>query len=157
MWYICLGAGIAAFLLLFPIAGRSSSYKEKIGRAESDEAFIFGFPDLGENCEVPYKICAVYWRIFVLLLAVSTAAYYLFPASFPKFHYAVLGLILIWACFFTGGMLRKAKAAYRKVPEDLRKGFSPIVFLARLPAVYADACLFLYCAVIFLVKTILKH
>lgn len=155
MWYLCLGAAFVSYIALFIIADRVSKLRNKVGAAEAREAFVFGFPDLDEDMSAPYKVCAAYWKLFLLILVISTAVYYIFPASFPRFHFAVLAVMLIWICFFTGGLLSDAKAAYRKVPDDIKRGFKALVSLSRLPSLYADILLIIYAIILLLTKTML--
>lgn len=149
MWYLCLGAAVLSYMALLVFAARAHSLGEKFSVSS---VAGFGFPLILADEKYPISFCSTYRFVYILILCVTAAAYYLFPASFPILNYVLLAVMVFWLLFFTTAVYRRALFAYKRIPKDVRSNVSAVVSLSAIPHRYFAFEIALYIVIIIIVK-----
>ena len=130
MWYLCLSAAALSYVALLVCASHAHNLCSKFS---SSSVVGFGFPQILADNKYPISFCTTYQYIYILILIVTTAAYYLFPASFPKLNVVLLCIMIFWLFFFTSAIYRRTRAAYKRIPKDVQQNVSAVVSLSAVP------------------------
>lgn len=149
MWYLALGAAALSYFALIVFAARSYGLRSNLS---GSTIAGFGFPLILADEQYPTSFCKSYWLVYVLILCVTTAAYYLFPALFPKLSFALFAIMLLWLLFFTTSIYRTVKHVYKGIPADVRSNASAVVSLAAIPHKYFAFEIILYIVILLIMK-----